>query len=103
MWADLRERHSWWHGDTHCFPRSGSPLQLPRGVPPGADGAAVHRPLPRGAGRRDLPRQRVRALTALVVDWPPAHHEEHCVTVHPIRLFGDPVLRTAAVEVTDFD
>jgi peptide deformylase len=25
------------------------------------------------------------------------------VTVQPIRLFGDPVLRTAAVEVTDFD
>ena len=25
------------------------------------------------------------------------------MTVQPIRLFGDPVLRTAAVEVTDFD
>jgi peptide deformylase len=25
------------------------------------------------------------------------------LSVRPIRLFGDPVLRTAAVEVTDFD
>jgi peptide deformylase len=33
----------------------------------------------------------------------PVHFEVSPVTVQPVRLFGDPVLRTRAAEVVDFD
>ena len=42
--------------------------------------------------------RRLRRLVGVVVE-----KEYHRVTVQPIRLFGDPVLRTAAETVADFD
>ena len=109
-WPRRGRRRGWTsHRPRHRRGRRGDPRRTvgPRGhgQPGAGPGGSILRA--HAAGRRTgvvrSPGQpRTTTTRRLSVD-AVAQQEHHRVTVQPIRLFGDPVLRTAADPVVDFD
>ena len=106
-----------WDGRDHALRRRAGALRRPgpargRGGPVrragGAAGPSLHPQAAAPAGRGRPGRTRLRSPNPSLLHWRTTgfdrpHAEELALSIRPIRMFGDPVLRTPALPVVDFD